>query len=132
MESMKLILISREELEYSLGKALIDFLQGDDSGIRELARFITFRGGEPVVSISEERKESRTMKARFNVGDRVRAVSFVDCFKKTVPEVTGLTVVGVRLIEDMSIDPYFRIRAENPGAKTYIVEGAERYFEKER
>jgi hypothetical protein len=64
---------------------------------------------------------------QFQLGQSVKAISFVDCFNKTVPETLGLTVTEVRLVEPPTMAPYFRVKAESSDGFGYI-EGAERYF----
>ena len=69
---------------------------------------------------------------KFKLGDNVKAVAFVNCFKQQVDEVPGLTVTKAYLVECKSMASYYRYVAENPGAETCMVEGAERFFELER
>jgi len=67
------------------------------------------------------------MKNQFNVGDPVKAVSFIDCFGKVVPEVSGLTVETVTEHARMGLPPYYRVKAVTPNGLGYV-EGAESYF----
>jgi hypothetical protein len=67
------------------------------------------------------------IKPKFSIGQPVIAVSFTDCFGKLIPERTGLIVESIRLIECVSIRPYFRIKAVTPDGLG-MVEGAERFF----
>jgi hypothetical protein len=64
---------------------------------------------------------------QFEIGQRVKAVGFTDCFGKDVPERSGLTVTEVRKIEGQSIPSYYRVKANAANGFEYI-EGAERYF----
>lgn len=67
------------------------------------------------------------MQPLFTIGQRVKAVSFTDCFGKFVAETPDLAVTEIRLVEGSSIQSYFRVKAEKPDGFQYI-EGAERYF----
>ena len=64
--------------------------------------------------------------AKFHIGQKVNAVSFVDCFGKVQVEREALTVTDINLVAESSIPAYYRVRAEKPGVG---VEGAERFFE---
>jgi hypothetical protein len=72
-------------------------------------------------------------KPKFKIGDKVKALAFVNCFGKQVEEVSGLTVTRVTQDGGVSMPIYFRVQAETsePYAKTRLVEGAERFFELE-
>lgn len=59
---------------------------------------------------------------RFRVGDRVKAIELTDR-----PEINGLTVTETRLVDCLTIAPYYRLKAEDRCGG--YVEGAERYFE---
>lgn len=71
------------------------------------------------------------MQAQFQIGQKVKAVAFVDCFGKQVAETLGLTVESVKLIvSDVPMDtlkPYYRVLARAESGFGYI-EGAERFF----
>jgi hypothetical protein len=69
------------------------------------------------------------MKAQFEIGQKVKAVAFVDCFGNHQDEVTDLTVTDVRLIEPQSMKPYYRVQAHKPNGSCCYVEAAERFFE---
>ena len=74
------------------------------------------------------------MLPKFQVGDKVTAIEFIDCFQKRHEAITGLTVDLVRLIEPTctGLDPYYRYRATRADEGRYAqVEGAEFYFTKE-
>ena len=63
--------------------------------------------------------------AQFRVGDRVKAISFTDCFGKIQPEVRGLTVYSVEaVVNDCS---HWRLVAIGPDGLNYH-EGAHRFF----
>lgn len=64
---------------------------------------------------------------QFTIGQKVKAISFMDCFGKPVAETSDLTVTEIRLIEPSSIPAYYRVKAEKADSFQYI-EGAERYF----
>lgn len=63
----------------------------------------------------------------FHVGQSVKAIAFTNCFGEPVSETIGLTVSEIRLIEGISIAPYFRVKAESSDGFGYV-EGAEHYF----
>lgn len=64
---------------------------------------------------------------QFTIGQKVKAISFTDCFDKFVPETPNLTITEIRLIEPSTMSPYFRVKAEHSDGFQFI-EGAERYF----
>jgi hypothetical protein len=65
---------------------------------------------------------------RFQLGQMVKAIAFVDCFKRDNPEVSNLIVTEMRLI-DSGLPPYWRIKAESlEKNNNSYVEGAERFF----
>lgn len=66
---------------------------------------------------------------QFHVGDRVCAISFVDCFGKHVDAQSGLTVMDVRLVQCTGMPSYYRILAERG---IIWIEGAERFFQHEQ
>ena len=66
---------------------------------------------------------------QFAVGQKVNAVSFVDCFDHFNAPVPDLTVTQVRLIEGVGMPDYYRVKAERTDGTCRYVEGAERYFE---
>ena len=74
------------------------------------------------------------MTPKFQIGDRVKAIAFTDCFNKTIPEKSGLIVKSVRLVEPTvpgdTMKPYYRIEAHEAHGLGYV-EGAERFFEAE-
>jgi len=61
----------------------------------------------------------------FQVGDRVTAIGFTDCFGRRVQPTTGLTVERVTKLDSPSMATYFRVLARD-GFR--CVEGAERFF----
>jgi hypothetical protein len=67
-------------------------------------------------------------KSQFHIGQAVTAKGFVDCFKKTVEPVTGLTVVEMKYVNCESIAAYYRIKAIGKDGRGYV-EAAERFFE---
>lgn len=64
---------------------------------------------------------------QFTIGQKVKAISFTDCFGKIIPETPDLIVADIRLIEPSSIPAYYRVKAEHADGFQFI-EGAERYF----
>jgi hypothetical protein len=72
------------------------------------------------------------MTAQFKLGDKVKAIQFTNCFGKIVEEVSGLTVVHINHVQVSSIKDYYRVAAEKADGPTNFVEGAERFFERER
>ena len=68
------------------------------------------------------------MLPKFQVGDKVTAVSFTNCFGQLIPATPGLTVERVELIEPRTMLPYYRILAAS--TKTAVA-GEERFFAKE-
>jgi hypothetical protein len=73
------------------------------------------------------------MESVFTIGQKVKAISFVDCFGKTRHEVPNLTVTKVTLHPapgccDPHMKAYYRIVATDETGFGYV-EGAERYFE---
>lgn len=76
----------------------------------------------------DHKGEQKTMQSVFTIGQKVKAISFTDCFGKLVPETPDLTVTEIRRIESEHGTPtYFRIKADHADGFQYI-EGAERYF----
>ena len=67
------------------------------------------------------------MQNTFNVGDHVKAIAFVDCFGKSIPEVSCLVVESITEHARMGMEPYYRVMARPADGLGYI-EGAERYF----
>ena len=65
---------------------------------------------------------------QFTLGQKVKAIAFVDCFGHKIDEVPDLTVTDVRLIEPQSMKPYYRIQAHKPNGSCCYVEAAERFF----
>jgi hypothetical protein len=66
---------------------------------------------------------------KFKVGDKVNAISFVDCFHKVIDAVPGLIVSRVIQMEGCP-NPYYRVTANHPDeCNRTMVEGAERFFE---
>ena len=81
------------------------------------------------------------MQSQFQIGQKVKAVAFVDCFGNHVDEVPDLTVTDLRLIEPTpilrecdgslsknTVAPYFRVQAHKPNGSCCYVEAAERFF----
>jgi hypothetical protein len=65
---------------------------------------------------------------RFQLGQMVKAIAFVDCFKRHNREISNLIVTEMRLI-DSGLPPYWRIKAESlEKNNNSYVEGAERFF----
>jgi len=72
-----------------------------------------------------------TPQPQFEIGQKVTAISFTNCFGKPVPATPGLTVEHIRLVTPTANDdmnPYYRIKAV-PASGFGYVEGAERFFE---
>jgi hypothetical protein len=64
-----------------------------------------------------------------NIGDKVTAIAFTDCFKKFSPAVPNLTITSIRHMPAAhGVAAYDRITAEGRG-EVSLVEGAERFFE---
>ncbi len=64
-----------------------------------------------------------------NVGNKIKAVSFTDCFGVFQPEILGLTVESVTTIAAAhGVAAYDRILAIDEAGYPRV-EGAERYFE---
>lgn len=79
----------------------------------------------------------------FKIGDKVKAIGYVDCFQKDHAEVSGLVVVGIKHVpEAHGVAPYDRLDCElaNLGEalanrhklpEIIRVEAAARFFEHE-
>ena len=68
------------------------------------------------------------MKPKFQPGDHVSRIAFTGCSGESNPQITGLIVGKVTLVEGYSMPAYYRVLATNHEGFPRA-EGAERFFE---
>ena len=68
------------------------------------------------------------MSAQFRIGDSVTARAIPNGFPHPWPEVSGLTVVGIRRVDSDDLPSYYRLEAVKDDGRCRYVEGAERFF----